>query len=340
MAKGTPLAPGHQLSLILAIALIYTLTIATIFPTSYWTSLTAYTVRRYLFVIPPVLVFGLAFAGMACSPRAPLTFLRNKLRSRLLGAAIILITFIFTAAAFTALKHEISLRVPFFADDFLMRIDNELHGGDPWHLLRALGPGPIFDRIFYSLYSQVWFVWTIGLFLLVAFLDDAERRNRYFASFLGIVLLLGGVVRTLANSAGPIFYDRVFDSSRFSDLDTALASDSGGQLTLAITEYLWHSYATDTTALGSGISAMPSLHVAFTCLNALFLSSCRWWLGAIGWSYLAIIAFGSIYFGWHYAADTYVAIAGTLLIWWSAGRVAEIQMMPPKFLPPVEAEYL
>ncbi|WP_181174682.1 phosphatase PAP2 family protein [Mesorhizobium sp. B2-8-9] len=330
MAQASSLAPRDQLGRsILAVALIYTICIATVFPGSYWTSLSAYTVRRFLIAIPLLLLVGLISAAIVRSPRAPMMFLRRKLRTRLPGAAIIVIAFVFTAAAFTALKHEISLAVPFFADEILADLDQGLHGGDPWQLLRAFD-SPTFDRIYYSLYSQLWFVWTIGLFLVVAFLDQAKLRNRYLASFLGIAVLLGGVVRTIGNSAGPIFYDRIFDSDRFAGLDAALASNSGGRLTLQITDYLWQAYATDTTLLGSGISAMPSLHVAFTCLNALFLASCRWWLGVIGWTYLAIIGFGSVYFGWHYAADAYVAIAGTLIIWSVAGRLARVQMMPPK----------
>jgi hypothetical protein len=85
-------------------------------------------------------------------------------------------------------------------------------------------------------------------------------------------------------------------------------------------QMLWRDYQHSRTGLGSGISAMPSVHVATATLLALF-----------GWQYsrpygialtlFAVIIFiGSIHLGWHYAVDGYAAILGTLAIWWGVGR--------------------
>ncbi|TIN21837.1 MAG: hypothetical protein E5Y31_19780 [Mesorhizobium sp.] len=36
--------------------------------------------------------------------------------------------------------------------------------------------------------------------------------------------------------------------------------------------------------------------------------------------YVALILFGSVYSGWHYAIDGYVSIALVILIWWITGK--------------------
>ncbi|KOF20170.1 hypothetical protein AC244_09805 [Ensifer adhaerens] len=62
-------------------------------------------------------------------------------------------------------------------------------------------------------------------------------------------------------------------------------------------------YEADQARLGSGISAMPSVHVGLVVLNTLFSSSLNRWLGFIGWAFAAIIFYGSVYAGWHHAVD-------------------------------------
>ncbi|MEX2741195.1 phosphatase PAP2 family protein [Rhizobium mongolense] len=85
--------------------------------------------------------------------------------------------------------------------------------------------------------------------------------------------------------------------------------------------YLLDLYEAGQTGLGSGISAMPSVHVGLVVLNALFLSSLNRWLGVVGWAFAAMIFYGSVYTGWHCAVDGYVATAVALAIWWLTGRL-------------------
>jgi hypothetical protein len=40
-------------------------------------------------------------------------------------------------------------------------------------------------------------------------------------------------------------------------------------------------------------------------------------------AYAAVILFGSIYLGWHYAVDGYVSIAVTYLIWRFSGHIID-----------------
>ena len=119
----------------------------------------------------------------------------------------------------------------------------------------------------------------------------------------------------MGSSSGPIFYDRMFGGDRFAVLIGTLQQSDSGQKILKISDYLYSSFATDTSVLGTGISAMPSMHVALAVLNAIFASSLNRWAGVFAWAYAAAIMFGSVYFGWHYALDGYISIIAVIVIW-------------------------
>ena len=70
---------------------------------------------------------------------------------------------------------------------------------------------------------------------------------------------------------------------------------------------------------GTGISAMPSLHVAIATLCALFAWRCGPRAGMLMSVYAAIIFLASIHLGWHYAIDGYVSIVSTVLLWGAVG---------------------
>ena len=74
-------------------------------------------------------------------------------------------------------------------------------------------------------------------------------------------------------------------------------------------------------ALGSGISAFPSVHLSMATLWTIvaFRMSAR-----LGWAalvFLLVILVGSVALGWHYAIDGYASIVVTLLLWKTVGRL-------------------
>jgi hypothetical protein len=76
---------------------------------------------------------------------------------------------------------------------------------------------------------------------------------------------------------------------------------------------------TGTYDFGSGISAMPSIHVSAAVLFALLGWRVDRRLG-IGFTIFAIvIMIGSVHLAWHYAIDGYLSAALTLVIWWVCG---------------------
>lgn len=302
---------------------LYAATAFALFPSSYIAAFGETRMMRF-YVLFPLLAFqGLAIASIAYRPKAPLSFLVEKISGRGgADAGLAIVLFMVCLAAFTAFKHNFSTLVPFFADPLLADLDAAMHIGDPWRWARALPFAPWMDWTLYVLYSHLWIVQLAAGVVVAAFVEDKRVRLRYFLSLTATAILLGVAVRLGFSSAGPIFYDRMFDGDRFADLIEALRSSAAGPSVLRISDYLFSSFALDRASVGTGISAMPSFHIAIAVLNALFIRKFGRWVGFLAWTYAAVIMFGSVYFGWHYALDGYVSIAAVLGIWAWAGRVA------------------
>jgi hypothetical protein len=90
---------------------------------------------------------------------------------------------------------------------------------------------------------------------------------------------------------------------------------------LGAQENLWTHYEHLTAGAGSGISAMPNMHVGTSMLFTLLGWRTHRLLGLAFAAFTGIILIGSVHLGWHYAVDGYVAIAATCLIWFVVGRV-------------------
>ncbi len=211
-----------------------------------------------------------------------------------------------SASAFTTLKHEYSFIVPFHADEVLADMDAALaFHVDPWESARnfpGVAPAPMFS---FALYSQLWFVGDCRRSGLRGLHFRQGQPGPLFRLLRALsVILLSSLVRIAGSSAGPVFYDRrIMGGDRFADLIGSLERRfPAGPKTLGLTDYLYSAYTSQHTVLGTGISAMPSLHVALAFLNALFLASRHRIAGRIAWAYARhVILFGSVYFGWHYA---------------------------------------
>jgi membrane-associated phospholipid phosphatase len=57
------------------------------------------------------------------------------------------------------------------------------------------------------------------------------------------------------------------------------------------------------------------MHIAIAFLLVLYVARFSRILGAIFLAYCAMMMISSVYLGWHYAIDGYVAISVTWLIW-------------------------
>ena len=162
------------------------------------------------------------------------------------------------------------------------------------------------DLVYLGVAAQFW---RIG---------DHRIRWQFIATFFAAWILLGNVVATVFSSAGPCYFGRVTGlTDPFSDLMAYL--DSVGAISRFPQEYLWSGYRTGKVLLGSGISAMPSLHIGMTVLLALAGWRTSRILGASLAAFAVAIMVGSVQLGWHYAVDGYAGAAGTLAIWAAVG---------------------
>ncbi len=223
-------------------------------------------------------------------------------------------------AVFLMAKNLIPYVHPFGWDVRLAVIDHALHGAMPWALLQPVLGHPLVTQAI-SLAYALWFLLLYGSWIWWA-LSNHEQRARFLLSYTLCWILLGTLMATALSSAGPVFYGAITgDFSVYGDqMSYLLAVDKQiPLLSLEIRDRLWSSYVHDFGSVTSGISAMPSLHVAIATLCAI----AGWYVSRRAGIWLTVYAVfifvGSIHLGWHYAVDGYVSIVGAALIWAAVG---------------------
>lgn len=237
------------------------------------------------------------------------------------------------STVFGKMKILIPLLNPFAYDPWLARADAFLHGGrDAWQWLAPwLLNGPAIS-VLTLIYEVIWP--SAVLYVLVhASLDVcARRRMQCLYAYFGTWAILGTLLAIALSSAGPVFYAHVVGvPSPYDGLMAQLVQlDAQGWITpVALGQEIWQAHIKEEVDnVAFSISAMPSLHVAMACLTFLYCRRLGRAPGFVAGAYFASIMVGSVMLGWHYALDGYVAIAGTCVIWWGAGKLAAITTAP------------
>ena len=278
----------------------------------------------------PFVIYTIIVSYRVLSNKAPSLMAAHKaMNVRLFPAVWYFVLFITGLSAFTTFKLHIPDHMPFYLDQFFADLDKAMHGGvDPWIFTHAIPRFPGFDHIMNYVYGSIWFLQWFGTFITVALWRNTVERDRYMWAIAFTTLICGTILATALSSVGPIFYERFYDDLRFVELTDYLQATPGIIGVYATSNYLYDNYIQQVTVLGGGISAMPSVHVAIATLNAWFLSSFNRWSALAGWSFAAIIMFGSVYTGWHYAVDGYLSFIVVTAIWFAVsfvmkGRLAE-----------------
>lgn len=293
---------------------LYVASIAAVAPADFLVVLWQHVIILVL-SLPIILAVTVGIAGYVDNPAAPMKAARKLLgNSQLWSAAGIMLVFILSVAAYNTFKFNIPHIVPFYADPFLASWDELLHGQPTWRIAHQL-PQTITSAIVDFFYSIIWFGQWFGVVVYVSIWKGGARKDRYLWALALTTLIVGTVMATAFSSVGPIFYDRFYGGGRFADLTEMLQTPTVKRFA----KYLIETYDGRTASFGSGISAMPSMHIAIATLNALFLSSMKRSLAVAGWTFLAIMQFGSVYTGWHYAIDGYVSMLSVGTIWWLTG---------------------
>jgi hypothetical protein len=263
--------------------------------------------------------------GSLFDPRPWAALARPRLTTAtLLEVALFLTVIPLFMDAFRQWKVMIPLMVPFRSDPLLHEIDRVLHLGIlPWSAAERVLDGEMAIRALDWLYHPAWH---LALFLAITgclWHSDRSLRQRFLLAYVLVWSGLGTVVATLLASAGPCFYALVTgDPDPYGVLLARLQQihESAPLASVAAQSGLWSAYESGSYQVQVGISAMPSLHVAMAVLVALLARAVHPRLGLAAAMFAAVILFGSVRLGWHYAVDGYVSIAATIAIWWAAGR--------------------
>ncbi|MCA0994465.1 phosphatase PAP2 family protein [Alloyangia pacifica] len=218
---------------------------------------------------------------------------------------------------FTLFKIGMPALLPYFADPLLADLDAWLHGGsDAWRLVDDTLGSDVARQIL-PLYQGPWLVLAF-LFpvLLVATDDDSARVSRFLGLYCAAWLLIGNLLALSGLSVGPIYYDRLLGTARFSELQQVLNTQGVDQTLLGhVQEFLWRAYSSGEQALGTGISAFPSVHVSVAFTIALYCLERSALLVLPGLAFAAAILLMSVWSGYHYAIDGYVSILAMLGLW-------------------------
>jgi PAP2 superfamily len=263
-------------------------------------------------------------------PAAPIrkivdTWVRADLLPRYVSAVVVLGSLIAFMPAFSAMKSAVPVFNAYSWDSTFIALDRQIHGDDPWRLLQPLVGYPIVTSVLAGFYHLWLMLLYFGSFYFVLH-KNPELRQRYFISYLLCWSVIGAGLAIAFSSVGPCFIEPIIGRNDFVPLMNYLktADQQYPVLVLNVQDMLLARYQDADSSLGSGITAMPSMHVAHAFLFFLAarrISKRAAWIFGI---FFVIIMIGSVHLAYHYAVDGYVSIIVTAIIWklsgWWASR--------------------
>lgn len=270
-------------------------------------------------------------------PKRLLAFIYADLRSNHLTPARILtpIPVLILTAPFisvvSSIKRLIPLMQPYAWDRAFADLDQALHGGvQPWAIVQSLFGHPYLTSLVSEVYSYPWF-FAVALMQFWLIFTINPQRHRLVMTSLLCWILLGNLAATVFSSAGPVYYAHFVNGpDPYQPLIEHLAQVNAEITLSALTtqEYLFSMYQSGTILPGTGISAMPSMHLSMATIMVLCARHIGRKLTICAAAYLIFLELGSVYLGWHYAVDGYVGISGTLAIWFLLGRLQRRNLAP------------
>lgn len=288
---------------------------------SYFTWAWVGEIAAFLFLPVIVWLTITVVTAIKCRVPSPIRFLVIQIsaeRGRFANAALLLLAYALVNRSYRAIKVAIPRIQEFYADPIFIVWDRAIFGTDPWRITHAM-IGETGTRIIDGAYFA-WVTVVLIAYGFAAFVRDPRFQLQSTITYLLIWILLGNAVALGLSSAGPCYVDDFFGSNYFAQLMARLES----QDTIAVQVQDFLLQASGDESIGTGISAMPSVHCGLTMLIVLMVYRRGGWKWAVpAVIYHAMILVGSVHLGWHYAVDGIVSTAVVPLIWFAVGRTID-----------------
>lgn len=278
-----------------------------------------------------VAVVFILLAAVREGVKSPMGHLVQRVKERpsliLAPPGLILIS-AYPSRAFSYLKDAIPQYVPFYSDPFWLKADQFLFfGTDPWRVSHGLFG--VYGTVFLD---KVYIAWFSLIPLLAVWIVASRDRNfqlRGILTLFFIWIALGTFAAMALSSCGPVFYEDFYGSDHYVPLMDELrrANEVSPLAMLPIAEWLLEMRKSG--GFGSGISAMPSVHVAIAYFTALVIwdQYRKAWAVALSSGFALLIWIGSFHLAWHYAWDGIVSVIAVWAFWRLLGFV---EVVPSK----------
>ncbi len=225
---------------------------------------------------------------------------------------------------FGSVKSSIPAINPFGWDETLIRLDRAIFGGvDPYVITSGIF-GNTYGITVLNFVYNLWLPIFIISMIWAPWISNHTLRLRYMLTALLTWFIGGNIMALYFSSAGPCFVQLLNGDQTFvplMDMLKGIDGETGMVWALFAQNMLWTSYSVEEGAI-SGISAMPSMHVAV----AVIIACVAWQFGGVrrwfGVMFAASIFIGSIQLGWHYASDGLIGGSLALLFWRASAALA------------------
>lgn len=274
-----------------------------------------------------LMVWRFGHMALHVRPDRPLQWFVADLRGtltdaeRMAGGAFRLGLMVVMVGTFAYLKSIVPHLNPFGWDSYFAELDRLIHGGqDPYILLMAITGHPMITTAINAAY-HFWLFLVYFVIFLACFAKQHRKEGDTLLIAMALTFILGGnLLATVFSSAGPVYYERLGYGADFAPL-MAMLRDSAAispVWALDVQDALWQGHVASGPV--SGISAMPSMHMASSTLLAIYGFRYARWAGWLLTGFALLILIGSVQLAWHYAVDSYAGAALAMFCWWLAAR--------------------